>query len=46
MQQATPVPSLTAIMHPGRLIALDGAQMIFTAPTRRRTQTDVTGRFG
>ena len=46
MQQAARVSDSTAFMYLGDLIEFDDTDKIFTAPTDRRTQDYITGRFG
>ena len=46
MQQAARVSDNTAFMYLGSLIEFDNTDKIFTAPTDRRTQDYITGRFG
>ena len=46
MQQAARVSDLTAFMYLGELIEFDSTTKIFTAPSDRRTQDYITGRFG
>ena len=46
MQQAARVSDSTAFMYLGELIEFDDTDKIFTAPTDRRTQDYITGRFG
>jgi phosphate transport system ATP-binding protein len=46
MQQAARVSDYTAFMYLGSLIEFDDTDKIFTAPTDRRTQDYITGRFG
>src|SRR5512140_1148542 len=46
MQQAARVSDFTAFMYLGELIELDSTSRIFTAPSDRRTQDYITGRFG
>jgi phosphate transport system ATP-binding protein len=46
MQQAARVSDRTAFMYLGELIEFDETNKIFTAPTDRRTQDYITGRFG
>jgi phosphate transport system ATP-binding protein len=46
MQQAARVSDYTAFMYLGELIEFDVTGKIFTAPTDRRTQDYITGRFG
>ncbi|HWP16482.1 MAG TPA: phosphate ABC transporter ATP-binding protein PstB [Xanthobacteraceae bacterium] len=46
MQQAARVSDFTAFMYLGELIEFGSTTHIFTAPTDRRTQDYITGRFG
>jgi len=46
MQQAARVSDYTAFMYLGELIEFDSTSKMFTAPTDRRTQDYITGRFG
>ena len=46
MQQAARVSDFTAFMYLGELIEFDETSKIFTAPSDRRTQDYITGRFG
>jgi phosphate transport system ATP-binding protein len=46
MQQAARVSDHTAFMYLGELVEYDETAKIFTAPTDRRTQDYITGRFG
>ena len=46
MQQAARVSDRTAFMYLGELVEFDDTNKIFTAPTDRRTQDYITGRFG
>jgi phosphate transport system ATP-binding protein len=46
MQQAARVSDFTAFMYLGELIEFGDTNRIFTAPTDRRTQDYITGRFG
>ena len=46
MQQAARVSDFTAFMYLGELIEFDQTTKIFTAPSDRRTQDYITGRFG
>jgi phosphate transport system ATP-binding protein len=46
MQQAARVSDYTAFMYLGELIEFDDTDRIFTAPSDRRTQDYITGRFG
>jgi phosphate transport system ATP-binding protein len=46
MQQAARVSDFTAFMYLGELIEFDVTSKMFTAPTDRRTQDYITGRFG
>src|SRR5690349_12959435 len=46
MQQAARVSDFTAFMYLGELVEFDTTSKMFTAPTDRRTQDYITGRFG
>jgi phosphate transport system ATP-binding protein len=46
MQQAARVSDFTAFMYLGELVEFDTTSRMFTAPTDRRTQDYITGRFG
>jgi len=46
MQQAARVSDYTAFMYLGELIEFDTTSRMFTAPSDRRTQDYITGRFG
>ena len=46
MQQAARVSDYTAFMYLGELIEFDETSKIFTAPSDKRTQDYLTGRFG
>ena len=46
MQQAARVSDYTAFMYLGELVEYDETNKMFTAPTDRRTQDYITGRFG
>lgn len=46
MQQAARVSDFTAFMYLGELVEFGETTKIFTAPTDRRTQDYITGRFG
>jgi phosphate transport system ATP-binding protein len=46
MQQAARVSSRTAFMYLGELVEFDRTEKIFTAPSEKRTQDYITGRFG
>jgi phosphate transport system ATP-binding protein len=46
MQQAARVSDYTAFMYLGELAEFDATDKIFTAPSDRRTQDYITGRFG
>ncbi len=46
MQQAARVSDRTAFMYLGELVEFDDTNKIFTAPSDRRTQDYITGRFG
>ena len=46
MQQAARVSDFTPFMYLGELIEFDITSKVFTAPSDRRTQDYITGRFG
>ena len=46
MQQAARVSDRTAFMYLGELVEFDETSRMFTAPTDKRTQDYITGRFG
>ncbi len=46
MQQAARVSKQTAFMYLGELVEFDATNKIFTAPSDKRTQDYITGRFG
>jgi phosphate transport system ATP-binding protein len=46
MQQAARVSDFTAFMYLGELVEFDITTKMFTAPSDRRTQDYITGRFG
>ena len=46
MQQAARVSDFTAFMYLGELVEFDNTSKMFTAPSDRRTQDYITGRFG
>jgi phosphate transport system ATP-binding protein len=46
MQQAARVSDFTALMYLGELVEFGPTNRIFTAPSDRRTQDYITGRFG
>ena len=46
LQQAARVSDFTAFMYLGELIEFDETPRMFTAPSDRRTQDYITGRFG
>ena len=46
MQQAARVSDHTAFMYLGELVEYDETNKMFTAPSDRRTQDYITGRFG
>ena len=46
MQQAARVSDFTAFMYLGELVEFGETAKIFTAPSDRRTQDYITGRFG
>ncbi len=46
MQQAARVSQRTAMFHLGNLVEVGDTETMFTAPTEKRTQDYITGRFG
>ncbi|MQT12652.1 phosphate ABC transporter ATP-binding protein PstB [Segnochrobactrum spirostomi] len=46
MQQAARVSKYTAFMYLGELIEFDVTDKIFTAPSQKKTEEYITGRFG
>ncbi|ACS86446.1 phosphate ABC transporter ATP-binding protein PstB [Musicola paradisiaca] len=46
MQQAARVSDYTAFLHQGRIIEYNHTDALFTAPSERRTEDYITGRFG
>jgi phosphate transport system ATP-binding protein len=46
MQQASRTSDYTAFMYLGELIEFDGTEKIFTAPSNKKTEQYITGRFG
>jgi phosphate transport system ATP-binding protein len=46
MQQAARVSQYTAFMYLGEMIEFDDTNKVFTAPSNKRTQDYITGRFG
>ena len=46
MQQAARVSDFTAFMYLGELIEFGETDDVFTAPSEKRTQDYITGRFG
>ncbi|WP_342643396.1 phosphate ABC transporter ATP-binding protein PstB [Rhodoligotrophos ferricapiens] len=46
MQQAARVSKYTAFMYLGELIEFDHTEKIFTAPSNKKTEEYITGRFG
>jgi phosphate transport system ATP-binding protein len=46
MQQAARVSAYTAFMYLGEMVEFGTTSKMFTAPTDRRTQDYITGRFG
>jgi phosphate transport system ATP-binding protein len=46
MQQAARVSDFTAFMYLGELVEFDNTSKMFTAPSDKRTQDYITGRFG
>jgi phosphate transport system ATP-binding protein len=46
MQQASRTSDYTAFMYLGEMIEFDNTEKIFTAPSNKRTESYITGRFG
>jgi len=46
MQQASRTSDYTAFMYLGELIEFDVTEKVFTAPTNKKTEQYITGRFG
>ena len=46
MQQASRTSDYTAFMYLGELIEFGETENVFTAPTNKRTEQYITGRFG
>jgi phosphate transport system ATP-binding protein len=46
MQQASRVSDYTAFMYLGELVEFGPTEQMFTAPTNKRTEDYITGRFG
>jgi len=46
MQQASRVSHYTAFMYLGELIEFGATEQVFTAPSNRKTEDYITGRFG
>jgi phosphate transport system ATP-binding protein len=46
MQQASRTSDFTAFMYLGEMIEFDTTEKIFTAPSQKRTEQYITGRFG
>jgi phosphate transport system ATP-binding protein len=46
MQQASRTSDYTAFMYLGELIEFDDTEKIFTAPSNKKTEQYITGRFG
>jgi len=46
LQQAARVSNVTAFMYMGELVEIGPTEQIFTAPSNRKTDDYVTGRFG
>jgi len=46
MQQAARVADYTAFFHLGELVEYDRTDVLFTRPSRQRTEDYITGRFG
>ncbi len=46
MQQASRTSDYTAFMYLGELVEFDNTEKVFTAPSNKRTEQYITGRFG
>jgi phosphate transport system ATP-binding protein len=46
MQQASRASDYTAFMFLGELVEYGATEQVFTAPTNKRTEDYITGRFG
>ena len=46
MQQASRTSDYTAFMYLGELIEFDNTEKVFTAPSNKKTEQYITGRFG
>ena len=46
MQQAVRISDRTAFFLLGELIECDGTEKLFSAPSDKRTEDYITGRFG
>ena len=46
MQQASRTSDFTAFMYLGELIEFDVTEKVFTAPSKKKTEQYITGRFG
>ncbi|MDD5641979.1 MAG: phosphate ABC transporter ATP-binding protein PstB [Syntrophales bacterium] len=46
MQQAARVSDFTAFFYQGRIVEFGSTSVIFTKPTRKKTEEYITGRFG
>jgi phosphate transport system ATP-binding protein len=46
MQQAARVSDTTAFFYEGQMVECGETKLIFTKPTKKRTEDYITGRFG
>jgi phosphate transport system ATP-binding protein len=46
MQQASRTSDYTAFMYLGEMIEFDVTEKVFTAPSNKKTEQYITGRFG
>jgi phosphate transport system ATP-binding protein len=46
MQQASRTSDYTAFMYLGEMMEFDGTEKVFTAPSNKKTEQYITGRFG
>jgi len=46
MQQAARVSDFTAFFYMGELVEVEGTKLLFTSPSKKRTEDYITGRFG
>jgi phosphate transport system ATP-binding protein len=46
MQQAARVSDFTAFFYVGEVVEYDKTRVIFTNPSKKKTEEYVTGRFG